>query len=108
MECNMNKSILTIATILSLGTMGCASVGTQYAGTTTAAETASVQYATGGLGTLWESSESQPKGVSQSVASKQFQSDLWTPASVTRPSETNPEKRDPRTTFRKTSTSLKF
>ena len=104
----MNKSILAIATILSLGTVGCAGVGTQYASTASVPKAASLQYASGGLGTLWESGPTQPAGLEQRVAYQDRGADLWTPASVVRPSEIDPKKADPKAAFSSTTTKLKF
>ena len=103
----MNKSIVIITTILSLGTMGCAGVGPQVAGTA-ARPTGLMSYASGGLGTLWEAGSADPTGLEQRVAYQERGSDLWTPASVVRPSEQDPNKADPKGTFSTTTTKLKF
>ena len=104
----MNKSIVTIATILSLGTIGCAGVGTQYAGTSSASRAASVQYVGGGLGTLWESNSSRSAGLEQQVAVRHVGADRWVPASVARVSEIDPRKDDPKARLGSTATKLKF
>ena len=104
----MNKSILTITTLLALGTVGCAGAGTQYSATSPTREVASVQYESRGLGSLWESSSAKPEGLSQSVAVENGGSDLWTPASVAQTWDATGTKADPKAVFSTTTTKLKF
>ena len=108
MEVIMNKSILAVSTILALGTVGCASAGTQYTGTVVDSNAASTQYAARGLGTLWEPSPAQPSGLEQRVAVETVGSDLWNGASVGRGWENNEPKDDPKATFGATTTRMKF
>jgi len=110
----MNKSILTITAILSLGTVGCAGVGThtQVASTDNPPPGASLQYAAGGgLGSLWDSPAERPSGLEQRVAlDAASKSDLWTPASTSvAPSWAHdPAKTDPKAALSTTTTKLKF
>jgi hypothetical protein len=103
----MNTSVFGITLILALGSVGCAGVGAQYAGTSVPGAN-SAQYAGGQLGTLWESSEPKPVGFEQEAVSDNVGSDLWNPAAVSRSWETEATKADPKAPFATTSTGLKF
>lgn len=113
----MNKSLLSIGIILSLGTVGCAgfglqqssSLGTQYQqdrgvdALWTASEEAPAQgletprYAQQSLGGLWNEGVDRPEGVRDDASSQTpKRGDLWNPASVSRSWELNESgERDP-------------
>ncbi|MFW2387588.1 MAG: hypothetical protein ACN4G0_04590 [Polyangiales bacterium] len=106
----MNKSLLSIGIVLSLGTVGCAGFGVQQSsslsaqyqqgrgvdalwtateeGPTQGLETAS--YAQQGLGDLWNEGLDGPDGVRDDGSSQTpNRGDLWNPASVSRSWEIN-------------------
>lgn len=106
----MNKQLLTLGIILSLGTIGCAGFGVQQGSSLTAqiqneqgldefwssSEDAPTQglesprYADQALGGLWHGNVEAPDGVrDDGSARKTNQGDLWNPASVTRSWEIN-------------------
>ena len=99
----MNKSLLTIGIIVSLGSVGCMGLGVQHSSNLTArihaergvddlwaeadapptgAETP--LYSEQTLGDLWDSSEDRPLGVADPGYDPERGADLWNPASVTR------------------------
>jgi hypothetical protein len=99
----MNKSLLTIGIILSLGTVGCAGFGAQHNSSLTAqyraergvddlwaaneeapisAET--LLYADQKLGTLWEAKTEAPDGIADPTSPSKRGGDLWNPPSVSR------------------------
>jgi hypothetical protein len=101
----MNKSMLSIGIVLSLGTAGCAGFGLQQSSSLgaryqqergvdalwTATEEPPGQgleaprYAQEGVGDLWNESAEAPDGVLEgSTAQAPKGSDLWNPASVSR------------------------
>ena len=103
----MNKSLLTITTIVALGSVGCAGAA-QYADTTPTPRAVAAQYAGGDLGTLWEAPASEPEGVVQRVAWEDKRSDLWNPAPSAGVWESGAAKPDPKPAFSATATQLKF
>ena len=107
----MNKQVLTIGIILSLGTIGCAGLGTQHASSLTAqiredqgldslwmparrqpAEGLETRHLGGeGLGSLWQRREPTPSPVfDPAYYERRSGGDLWNPASVTRSWEMRP------------------
>ena len=99
----MNKSLLTIGIILSLGTVGCAGFGVQHNSSLTAqyraergvddlwAEEAPVHasaepplYAEQELGDLWDAPRTEAATVLDPDSDRARGGDLWNPASVTR------------------------
>lgn len=60
LEVNMNKSILSMGILLSLGTVGCAGLGTQ--NSPTLASLAGPDSAPRALDSLWDGSEEAPSG----------------------------------------------
>ncbi|UCH28115.1 MAG: hypothetical protein JSV06_07395 [Myxococcales bacterium] len=119
----MNKSLLTIGIILSLGTVGCAGFGVQHssslAGPTKAergidtlwetseeapTQDAEVQlYAEQELGTLWDSRTDSPIGVIENEYDGGQGGDLWNPADVSRPWESGDEQTSSGNRFSQTS-----
>ena len=108
----MNKSVLSIGIVLSLGTVGCAGFGVPQSSSLaaqyqqergvdplwTATEERPGQglekprYAQQGVGALWYESVEAPEGVLEgSAADAPKGSDLWNPASVSRSWETSDE-----------------
>jgi hypothetical protein len=103
-EVNMNKSLLTIGIVLSLGTVGCAGFGVQQASSLTAqlhgergvdslwsaTEPGPSQgletprYADQALGDLWTSAESADSARELETKQNRGVGDLWNPSSVTR------------------------
>lgn len=103
----MNQSLLSIGVLLSLGTVGCAGFGVQHSSSLTpqysaergvdslwlASEEAPTQdaevrlYADQELGTLWDFAEDSPSGILETGHDERRGSDLWNPASVSRPWE---------------------
>lgn len=108
----MSKQLVIIGIILSLGTVGCAGLGSQQASSLTAqarqergldnlwmpsksARTGGLEpthYAGEGLGTLWEPRDAPSPGPVADPAYYERRSggDLWNPASVARSWETRP------------------
>jgi hypothetical protein len=107
----VNKQLLTIGIILSLGTIGCAGLGTQHASSLTAqirgdqgldalwmparrepAQGIEMRYLGGeGLGSLWQRHEPRPSPVADpAYYERRSGGDLWNPASVTRSWEPKP------------------
>ena len=106
----MNKSLLIIGIILSLGSVGCAGFGLQHNSSLTAqlnqdrgvdslwlaSKQAPAQgvepslYAEQQLGALWDTRRQTPEGVAASGAEKSRGADLWNSASVARSWEPKP------------------
>ena len=100
----MNKSLLSIGIILSLGSMGCAGFGVQHGSSLTtqfnpdrgldSLWTASEPVSPGGaepslyaeqqLGALWDSPRETPEAAAATGTEKSRGADLWNPASVAR------------------------
>jgi hypothetical protein len=123
----MNKSLLTIGIILSLGTVGCAGFGVQHNSSLTAqyraergvddlwAEQEPVYssaeaplYAEQELGDLWEARQSQPATVLDPGYDRERGGDLWNPASVTRSWEQAPSRQSEGYRFSQTSGRLSY
>lgn len=103
----MNKSMLTVTTILALGSVGCAGAA-RYADTTPAARAVPAQVAGGDLGRLWESTARETEGVVQRVAWEEQRGDLWNSAPSVGVWEDGASKPDPKPVFSATATELKF
>ena len=99
----MNKSLLTIGIILSLGTVGCAGFGVQHNSSLTSQYRAergiddlwaaeepvrpsaeAPLYAEQELGDLWEAPQNQPTSGLERGEDRERGADLWNPSSVTR------------------------
>ena len=80
----MSKPLLTLGIILSLGTVGCASVGVPQ-GTSYA----SARNADRGVDTLWQADRSASRagvaGVVDGASASETRADLWNPAPRTEP-----------------------
>lgn len=96
----MNKPLLTIGIILSLGTFGCAGFGVQQSYSLTSAFGAdrgvdalwdespqtphpsvdAPRYADQALGTLWDEAESIQSGLAEVRADQEREADLWNSA----------------------------
>lgn len=121
----MNRSLLTLGIVLSLGSVGCAGFGLQSSSSFGSAhradrgvdglwDTAPVasssaeppRYADQSLDHLWESQAEAPAGVVDPGYDDERRGDLWNPSSVTRSWEPTDAPNRPEYRFSRTGDSL--